>query len=407
MRKLILISLLLGTVLIGARAQDNPYSIDNECFEYFKIAERTVDDLKTTAFEIANEALLKKAVEKKDEKARCLYYTGVLKRTSRLSKASNDRIAGNEAVDKAREQLKAVSKESGYLQYYYYAYDLSLTYYINTKQEARAQQLMQEMMNVALEEGDEYGLWDSLRFMSSLFQSQNDQLHARKYLRQFIEIARTSTDPAIRRQTITRQCCSMAETYPIGSDSARFYYKLGEECSGTHTDTTLIHYYRAQLAAYDKNRADYITSRDYCLSDDYAGTAVRGMPVFFRCVEDVLNGTPLDRFAPRIDSLEYRQQIIFIRELAILHKRWDVAADAGNRAISTLQNDIYRLNTLRMDEVSAAYGNNELAMKLAKQEKQTRTVYIIVLSLGAAVLFLSLLAALLYIRNMKHKRKTI
>jgi len=121
----------------------------------------------------------------------------------------------------------------------------------------------------------------------------------------------------------------------------------------------------------------------------------------------VLNGTPLDRFAPRIDSLEYRQQIIFIRELAILHKRWDVAADAGNRAISTLQNDIYRLNTLRMDEVSAAYGNNELAMKLAKQEKQTRTVYIIVLSLGAAVLFLSLLAALLYIRNMKHKRKTI
>lgn len=407
MRRLTLILLLLGSAVIGLRAQDNPYSIDNECFEYFKIAERTVDDLKTTAFEIANEALLKKAVEKKDEKARCLYYTGALKRTSRLSKASNDRIAGNEAVDKAREQLKTVSKETGYMQYYYYAYDLSLTYYVNTRQEARAQQLMQEMMDAAMEEGDEYGFWSSLRFLSTLFQSQNDLLNARKYLLRFIELSRTSTDPAIRRQSITRPCCNLADTYPIGSDSARYYYKLAEEYSGTHTDTTLIHYYKAQLAAYDKIKADYIAHRDYCLSDPYTGTVVRGVQVFFRCVQDVVSGADLATFESRIDSLEYRQQIMFIRQLAIQHKRWDVAADAGDRAIATLQSDISRLNTLRMDEISAAYGNNELSMKLAREERRTRTTYTIILSLGVAILLIGLLAALMYIRNMKHKRKTI
>ena len=109
--------------------QNNPYEIDDECYKYFVQAENTVTDVTSDDFEKANKKLLEAAAEKGDEKARTLYYVEELKRASRMGRAAppEDRLICNANVDAAQKKLMEVSKQTGYVQYYYYAFDLAQT----------------------------------------------------------------------------------------------------------------------------------------------------------------------------------------------------------------------------------------------------------------------------------------
>ena len=147
-RSLISALILALAAALPCFAEGNPYAIDQQCYEYFRMAENLVDDLSNNAFEVANDALLKRAVECADEKARTLHYVGLLKRTTRLNRHNPDRLAGNNAVEAARRQLMTVASETGYMQYFYYAYELAQTYYVNTRQEGHAQNLLQERIGV-------------------------------------------------------------------------------------------------------------------------------------------------------------------------------------------------------------------------------------------------------------------
>ena len=53
-------------------AQNNPYEIDDICYECLQRAEQTVDDLSTDDYEHANARLLEQSIVRHDEKARTL-----------------------------------------------------------------------------------------------------------------------------------------------------------------------------------------------------------------------------------------------------------------------------------------------------------------------------------------------
>ena len=213
MKRLIIISAVLAFVFAPAMAQNNPYGVDDQCYEYFRMAESLINDLSNDAFNYANEALLKRATEVGDEKARTLHYVEKLKRECRVARLMENREEANARVEALRTETVSVALETGYTQYLYYAYSLSETYYVNTRQEVHAQAQLQDMLEIATQRGDEYGLWESHVYLAMLYQHQNDYFNTRKHLRIALSIFDSSEDESIRRQSVSRMCCDLSDTY--------------------------------------------------------------------------------------------------------------------------------------------------------------------------------------------------
>ena len=396
------ISAIILLALPPLRAQDNPYSIDNICYEYFQICEALVGDTSNDAFEIASAAFQKRAQEVGDKKAMAVLATCKLKRTIRFARAMDDRDKANDAVEKQRREAMSIALDGGHTQYYYYAYELTQNYYINTGQEIHAQQLLEEMMDYAARQDDEYGLWQSQRYIAMLYQRQNDLFSARKYLKNVVDIWDNTSNPRIKRQSLTRQCCDLADTYYRGSDSARLYYNKAEQTSLTAADTLRFTFYKAQLAAIDGKTDEYRQYRDYCLSDPSFRSTFHGGASMFSSIDAIIDGRSLQYFTSDASRVSVRQQMIYLRDLAISRNRQDIAAWLGTSIISTLYSDINRLNKLKMEEMSALMQNSQMRVDVSRQ-KRLRTWLWIAIGLLSAGLAAALAA--LYIE--KNKNKTI
>ena len=386
MKKLVLIIALLAVALPSAQAQNNPYSIDDVCFEYFRMTESLVEDITNDAFDIANDALLRRAQEVGDQKARTLYWVERLKRACRVARPMEDRPVANAMVDKAREEVIAVARETGYSQYLYYAYELSENYYVNTRQEVKAQNLLQEMMDVASRDEDEYGLWQSQRYLAILYQRQNDLLNARKYLRKVIDTYTTTSSDLIRRQGLTRQCCDMGDTYLHATDSARYYYHMAGKYARTHGDTVRFYYCNAKLAALDKQQREYSSYRDYCLNDPNFPAMVLGGEPFFKCADAIIAGETLEEIAPKANLVPRRQQMLYLRDIAIAYGREDLSAWLGTKIILTLYRDISFLNDMKMEEISVLMDSSGMNAVLAREKRLITILWVVVGLLAAALI---------------------
>lgn len=398
MKRLLAISILLAAAFTSALGQNNPYEIDDGCYEYFRMAEALVGDTSSEAFEYANAALLKKAIETGDEKARTLHYVGKQKRATRLARNMENREAANDLVDRQRKETTAIARETGYMQYYYYAYVLCQTYYVNTKQEIKAQTLLQEMMETATREGDPYGVWQSHSYLAALYQRQNDIFNARRHLQHAVEIYESTEDKTIRRQSISRHYCDLADTYKNGSDSARYYYAMAEKEAKTHLDTVRFMYYKAQTAALDHQVGAYRRYRDFCLGDGAFPSMVTGGEHLFAGADAILQGAPKDSIIALATRTNVRKQRIYLRELAIAWDREDIAAWLGSNIIVTFYSDIRLLNDLKMGELTTAIEHRQLTIGMEKLRRTNLLLWIALGITGAALL--ALLAALL-LRNRK------
>lgn len=398
---LIVLSAMLALAPFSAGAEGNPYGIDQQCYEYFVMAENLVSDTSNEAFEVANEALLRRALECGDEKARTLYYVEELKRATRFVRSDKDRDTVNEMVEKTRMQLLDVAEETGYRQYYYYAYDLAQTYYVNSKQEVRAQQLLNEMFATAHRNGDDYGRWCAERFLGTLFLNQLDRPNAKKHFKDAIRTYENSSDPLIRRQSITRVCCDISETYAPGSDSARFYINMAERGAVLHQDSVRCDYYKAQLAVLDGRMDEYRSIRDRLLSDPYLFSGVRVQKSFFDCIEGVIGNMSQAEFEEKIKHVQYVHQLVLLREIAIRSKRWDLAASAGNSLINSLYSSISKMNAMRLEEVSSTHEKYEISLELARQQRHIRTITTLVLVLVVIILALALVFVIWFLPKKK------
>ena len=402
-KTLVLLALLLCARLLPVSAQDNPYSIDNDCYTYFLAAENTVNDLSTTEFEDNNEKLLQTAVAKEDQKARTLYYVERLKRTSRLGQAApmHERKKWNDFIDIHRLELQAVSKETGFTQYYYYAYELAQTYYFNTRQQITAMGLLNTMMTEARNTEDEYGQWQSLRYIAMLYQRQSDIINSRYYLRQVVEMHEASTDEKIRRQSITRQYCDLADTYATGSDSARLYYRKAAKDACLQLDTLRVRYYQAQLAAFDGDLVGYQKNRDFCLAQKHFPQIIRTGDVLFDCVDCLLAGKPLSTYQPKLDAVYLNQQLQYLIQLAESRKAWEVAAHMSDRYISRLQSDLSLGNSQKLEEVSAQMDNFRLNADLARQSQKITRITLLLAILMTIILVGALFFTWLHVRSLR------
>ncbi|MCR4568836.1 MAG: HAMP domain-containing histidine kinase [Bacteroidales bacterium] len=287
MKRIFFITLVLAWTGISF-AQNNPYGIDDECYEYFAQA----DILRgKPGFKDINEQLLLTAREKGDTKAETLYYVEALKDlTSSKSSPDNDK-----AVDEAQRILKEVSRKYGFPQYFYYSYEVVQTYYHNNGMKHRTLELLQEMQKLALEEDNAFGLWSSGRYLASLFIAQSDYVSAKPYLIQAINVYNKTDDPTVKKQSPTRLYCELADTYPIGTDSVHINVQKALLGAKQHLDTLRCRYYQARLAALDGDIARYKELRDYCMADPQMLQVTKNADTYFSLIDAVFDGTIAQR----------------------------------------------------------------------------------------------------------------
>lgn len=396
MRRYAIILIVLLSAFVAA-GQNNPYSIDDECYKWFSIAEQYVDDFESDTFDEAQRNLLEISLRKKDTKAQNLYYATQLKHTSRLAQRTRrqnikDHVAWdaaywNQRMEEERETAQRIAKATGYMQYYYYASDLCQTYYFNTGQDVIAGEMLTAMMQEARETEDEYAMWKSLIYVATLYKRIGDMINTQKYLLEAVKIYENTTDETILRQGMTTQYCDLASTFPVGSESARLYFKKAEDARLTQIDTLKVDYYKAQLAAWDGNAAEYRKLKYSCLSMQNFTFTIVGGDSFFECIDNILRGSSTGSFKNSIDSLYFHQQLDFASRLAAKLGQWETASAALAVYVERLNNDINNINNQRLGQMTAEYENNRLQAELAEASQKVirKTIWVAVL-LGVILL---------------------
>ena len=405
MKRFLAVFFLLLAALLPLAGQNNPYEIDDECYKYYQQAELSVTDTGSDTFEKANAKLLETALARKDEKARTLYYVEALKRTSRMGRVApeSERNRYNKEIEAAREKLQEVARQTGYIQYYYYAFDLSQTYYFNTGQTRRAHDLLNEMIRISEAEGDEYGLWQAVRFIAQLYQRQGDLTNTRRYLRRGLNIWEHSQDPALRRQSVSRMYNDLADTYDIGTDSARLFYNKAWQAANQNLDTLRCTFYSALQAAFDKDEAVYRKDRDLCLRHPSFKTLFPTGGTCFRAVDGILAGEAPSK--ARMDSVTAFKQRHFLGRLAYKYELLDAAYYLTYAEAASSQSTISAMNNIRVDELSSQWEKSRMSAELNAKSAQVQRVTRLLMVLTLVILLCALVFAGLHIRQLNESKR--
>ena len=388
-RKLILLWMILAAAL-SATAQNNPYDLDDECYALFKQCET---DLGSKTFYNTAAQFLTKAQEKKDAKAEVLYYVEVLKHETRL--IPTQRLT-TEEQDKHILALQQVVKdkadEFGFPQYFYYSYELVQTYFYNHLKKDHIKGLSHEMQDIARARQDEYGLWMSYRYMVALYIAESDYVSARPYILRALDLYEHSTDPVVKRQSVSRLYCDLADTYMVGSDSLSINVEKAVASRMTQLDTLRCEYYLAKIAAYYNDIEAYHRHRDYCLNDPNLSTINNTKPEFFGILDAILDRT----FSiGMIDQHEFSRvrEMKFIANIAETHGFKDEAFYIEKQLVKRYEVLFASTNKSLVSEFDSQLGNYKLHSELDDKDRELahmyrRMSYLLIIILGSAILYL-------------------
>ncbi len=405
MKRFVLACLCLLAAVWPSAAQNNPYEIDDVCYAILQRVEAVVDDPAAEDFDEINADLLATAIERGDTKAQTLYYVFALRRICRVgvNVPMEQRLQMNRQVDEAFDKLREVAREMGYTQYYYYSYDLAQNYYFDSRQITAAFDLLDEMLKESEQENNDYGEWQALRFLAQMYMQQGDIVNTRFYLLQALDLYAESKDPDVRRQPVTRTYCDLADTYDFSEDSSRLFYNKAAEAAQAHLDTLRCSYYQAQIAAFDKDVAEYERKRDYCLNDSAFRSFFRTGEEFFACVDAVVhNARPSQAL---MDTLALPRQQLFLGRLAAQWGQYDISLTMMRKRYEEMQYMLSRVNNMRLEEASGRYQNYSLNRQLTEKNQEVLMATRLVEFLVMVILLVSSGFFWVHNRNLRKARE--
>ena len=349
------LALLLGSV--HAFAQNNPYDIDDECYAVFMRAEALVGK---PGFDAVNDSLLQFALLKKDTKAEVLYYVGRLRQVTQTARETHNDVL----VDKVQEEVKAISLQLGYPQYYYYSYELAQSYYFATNRPLRVMELVQEMHQYALDHDDDYGRWMGDRYMVSLYVNQSDFVSAKRFINRALETHATTQDSTVKRQPVCRLYCDLSDCYPIGSDSARLAINRALESQDVYFDSLRCQFYLAKFAALDYDLPAYNAAKEYCLSSENLRSVAPAGELLFKLIDGVFNHTITQEDLEQLHLVREQKYLAHILEK---NGYKEYAFQMGKKMISELEQKISSVNEGHVAELEVRMGMEDLSADLEEK----------------------------------------
>lgn len=392
-------ALMLLLPAVDVSAQNNAYHIDDDCYALFIRIEALAGTVSDEQFNLVNDSLFYTALAKNDEKAKVLYYVERLKHLTRSPIKDESRIL------KAFDELKSVSVSHGFKQYFYYAYDLLQNYYYNSGRPNTAIELLQEMQAVAIEQSDEYGIWSSSRYLVALYLAMNDYVSAKKYILQSIDVYNTSTDPTVKRQSISRSYCELADTYPVSSDSMKICINKAFELSKLNFDTLRCYYYMAVIAAMEKDKERYTEYRDYCLNDGQLPVISRTARNMFHLIDDIMAGVIDEKEPDGIEGLSKMREMKFVVNIAKIYGYEHTALSMENHLMEIMESHFAKSNQLNLAELDAKMRNNVLTADLAEKSQQLARTTLILTIVITIVLMGLLIFAYVQVINLQRRRR--
>ncbi len=390
-------------------AQDNAYGIDDECYGLFREVESLLSLRDLDKAEEVNQRLLSTALEKKDTKAETLHYVERLKSSTRA-------VAGRKATEEEEkqvlqrmEELKQISRKHGYIQYYYYAYDIVENFYYNQDKVIRTLELVNEMQETAIRNNEPYGVWMGYRYLIQMYVAQADYVSSKPYIKMALKIYEETDDPTIKRQSICRLYCDLADTYPIGNDSVVINIDLAEKYAKQHLDTLRVQYHRAKMAAYDMDIEGYEKAKAYCLSDRLITQISATAPTVFQDLDNIIYNEDKDKI-PEINTegMGVRlRELRFIANIAEKYGETEAAFLLERQIVYILESKLASANGVRITEMDARFGNNILSARVDEQSKRIRSVTILVMALILVILVSALVFSSLYIINLRKTNEKV
>lgn len=405
MKRFVLACLFLLAAVWPSAAKNNPYEIDDVCYAILQRVEAVVDDPAAEDFDEISADLLATAIERGDTKAQTLYYVFALRRICRVgvNVPMEQRLQMNRQVDEAFDKLREVAREMGYTQYYYYSYDLAQNYYFDSQQITAAFDLLDEMLKESEQENNDYGEWQALRFLAQMYMQQGDIVNTRLYLLQALDLYAGSKDPDVRRQPVTRTYCDLADTYDFAEDSSRLFYNRAAEAAQAHLDTLRCSYYQAQIAAFDKDLAEYERKRDYCLNDSAFRSFFRTGEELFACVDALVhNARPSQAL---MDTLALPRQQQFLGRLAAQWGQYDISLKMMRKRYEEIQYMLSRVNNMRLEEASGRYQYYSLNRQLTEKSQEVLMATRLVEFLVMVILLVSSGFFWVHNRNLRKARE--
>ena len=380
---IILAALLLGLCTTLPCRADNSYGIDDECYTLFQKAESLVG---MDGFDEVNEQLLRTAIIKGDTKAQTLYYVTRLKHIShsipRDGNQYNDSMDAR--VDKAQAELKDLALKTGYIQYYYYSYELAQNYYANHGKMYKTLELVQEMQKNAIERGDDFGVWTGYRYLVALYIHQFDYITAKVYITKALDMAQNTSDPTIKRQSLTRLYCDLADTFPVASDSSRHYVSIAYKEAIEHLDSIRCYYHMAKFAAFDKDEARYNYYKSLCIDDSRLRIVSPSAAPMFTLIDSIMDGTVEEFDTTPFFSLKRVREIKFAANIAENYNFKDLAFLVEKQLVKRLEDHIHSINSSHLTELDSRMGNLQLSADLAEKSQKLLAVNRLAMILLAA-----------------------
>lgn len=393
---------LLAAAILSA--QNNPYKIDDKCYEYFQRAELLIGQ---EGFKEANDSLLLTAKAAGDKKAETLYYVERLKNATKLIPSQTITTDAQDLeILEIQDEAKEAADKNGYPQYFYYSYEIVQNYFYNHGKTLRTMEILQELQREAQQRNDPYGLWMSQRYMVALYVAQGDYINAKPYILKAIQIYNESKDPIVRRQSVTRLYCDLSDTYVIGADSVKINVNKAVKASITHFDSLRCAYHLAKIAAFEKRRSDFIFYRDYCLRDPQISTISPTAPLVLRTLDSIIDGK-FDSNSINDLSVARTREIKYIANVAEQYDYKEQGFEIERLLVVKFESQMAQTNRSKIAEMDARLGNTTLQGELAHKKEEVQNITRLVLILAIAILVAIMTFMIVHISALNRHNKEL
>ena len=161
---------------LPSAAQNNPYKIDDALYSIFQRASKQARH--PEGLQVAD-TLYRKALELDDKKAQCLAF--IIPLQYRISQKDDEK------TEEAAANLKKISRANGYLQYYYYAWDDEIIYFLNRQRSLLALQKAEKMKKQAFADQYPYGIFCCIRTIGHIHKSRGNFNLSAQYYQEALE----------------------------------------------------------------------------------------------------------------------------------------------------------------------------------------------------------------------------
>ena len=161
---------------LPSAAQNNPYKIDDALYPIYQRASRQAR--RPEGQQVAD-TLYRKALELDDKKAQCLAF--IIPLQYYISQKDDKK------TEEAAANLRKISRANGYLQYYYYAWDDEIIYFLNQQRSLLALQKAEKMKKQAFDDQYPYGIFCCIRTIGHIYKSRGNFNLSAQYYQEALE----------------------------------------------------------------------------------------------------------------------------------------------------------------------------------------------------------------------------